>query len=67
MFDANAHAWHEIARDERREKIMLARRMLSMSRRLKDLFPDVAILNRELAMDMWSFSKKLRKEYRREP
>lgn len=66
MFDSNAEGWHEIARDERREKLILARKMLSMSRRLNGLFPDVATLNRELALDMWSFSKKLRKEYRGE-
>ena len=66
MFDSNTQGWHEIARDERREKLILARKMLSMSRRLNGLFPDVATLNRELALDMWSFSKKLRKEYKGE-
>lgn len=66
MFNSNTDGWHEIARDERREKLILARKMLSMSRRLNGLFPDVATLNRELALDMWSFSKKLRKEYRSE-
>lgn len=65
MSEFSVDAWSDISRDERREKLLVARKMLSMARRLQELFPDVARMNREVALDMWAVSKTMRREYRR--
>lgn len=55
----------DIARDERREKLLQARKMLSMCRRMQCFFPDIAEINREMAIGLIVASRQLRKEYRK--
>ena len=61
----NLDYWADIAYDERREKILQARRFLSMARRLNNHFPDVAEMNREIAHQLWKVSKAIKTEYRK--
>ena len=55
----------DIARDERREKLLQAKKMFSMCRRMKSFFPDIAEINREIAIGLIVTSRQLRKEYRK--
>jgi hypothetical protein len=57
--------FREISRDERREVLLKARKMLSMSRRMKEFFPDIADINRDIAIDLVKSSQQLRREYRK--
>lgn len=57
--------FREISRDERREVLLKARKMMSMSRRMKEFFPDIADINREIAIDLVKSSQQLRREYRK--
>lgn len=57
--------FREISRDERREVLLKARKMLSMSRRMKKFFPDIADINRDIAIDLVKSSQQLRREYRK--
>lgn len=57
--------FREISRDERREVLLKARKMMSMSRRMKEFFPDIADINRDIAIDLVKSSQQLRREYRK--
>jgi hypothetical protein len=61
----NLDCWADIAYDERMEKLLQARRFLSMARRLQAHFPDVAEMNREIAHQLWKVSKAIKTEYRK--
>lgn len=61
----NLDCWEDISRDERMEKILKARKLFSMARRLDKHFPEVAKINREMADHMWRVSKAIKREYRK--
>jgi hypothetical protein len=57
--------YKEISRDERREKLLQAKKMFAMCRRMREFFPDIADINHEIAMGLVQTSQQLRKEYRK--
>ena len=61
----NIDCWPDIARDERMEKLLKARKLFSMARRLNNHFPEVAEMNREIANQFWLVAKAIKSEYRK--
>lgn len=57
--------WDDISHDERMDKLLRARKMFSMARRLDKHFPEIARTNREIAEYLWRESKVIKRGYRK--